>query len=97
MKTKRNKRDTAVALKYNKEESEKAPKVVAKGYGAAAKNIIDTAIKNNVAVRRDDDLVELLAQIDIDREIPQELYAAVAELLCWVYKANNEASERGSL
>ncbi len=97
MTKKRNKRDTAVALKYNSEEGEKPPKVVAKGYGAAAKNIIETAEKHNVTVERDDDLVELLAQIDIDREIPQELYAAVAEILCWVYKANSNAQKKGPL
>ncbi|KMQ50988.1 Flagellar biosynthesis protein FlhB [Chitinispirillum alkaliphilum] len=87
---KRNKRDTAVAVSYNDNEST-APKVVAKGHGETARKILQTAQEHKIPVRQDNDLVELLAQIDIDREIPPELYAAVAEILSWVYKANNEA------
>ena len=90
----RNNRDSAVALKYN-EEKDRAPRVVAKGDGAAARSIIEKALKHNVPVKRDDALVELLSQIDIDREIPPELYAVVAELLCWIYKANSAAEKRG--
>ncbi|MDG5815240.1 EscU/YscU/HrcU family type III secretion system export apparatus switch protein [Chitinispirillales bacterium ANBcel5] len=85
---KRNKRDTSVALKYN-EENDRAPKVVAKGHGESAQKIREAAAQNKIPVHRDDGLVELLEQIDIDSEIPPQLYAAVAEILCWIYKANN--------
>jgi flagellar biosynthesis protein len=81
-------RDKAVALKYRADE-DRAPKVVAKGEGYIAQAIKAAALKHGVPVRRDDDLIELLAQVDIDREIPAELYAAVAEVLSWIYRAND--------
>ena len=79
----------AVALKYRK-ESDDAPRVVAKGSGFIAKKIKEVALANGIPIQRDDTLVELLAEIEIDREIPPELYAAIAELLSWIYRANNE-------
>ena len=65
-----------------------APKVVAKGEGYVAAAIKEKARRHGIPLRRDDDLIELLAQVEIDRQIPPELYAAVAELLSWVYRAN---------
>jgi len=85
-------RDTAVALKYD-EKSDEAPKVTAKGYGQTAERIRELARMRGVPIKRDSDLVELLAQIDIDMEIPPQLYAAVAEVLAMVYKANNSMKE----
>jgi flagellar biosynthesis protein len=82
-------REKAVALKYRAEE-DRAPKVVARGQGLVAQAIKEIARKHNIPLRRDDDLIELLAQVDVDREIPAELYAAVAEVLSWVYRANEE-------
>ena len=81
-------RDTAVALRYNEEEAS-APKVVAKGFGLTAEKIRELAEKSGIPIKRDDALVELLAQLDIDREIPPQLYAAVAEVLAMIYKASN--------
>ena len=80
-------RDTAVALKY-RTDSEDAPKVIAKGHGVIAEKIRELARQNNVPIQQDADLVELLAEVDLDREITAELYAAVAELLSWIYRAN---------
>ncbi|MDR2728966.1 MAG: EscU/YscU/HrcU family type III secretion system export apparatus switch protein, partial [Chitinispirillales bacterium] len=88
-------RDSAVALRYNEEEDH-APKVVAKGFGLTAEKIRELAEKSGVPVKRDDALVELLAQIDIDREIPPALYAAVAEVLAMVYKASNSLGQQES-
>jgi flagellar biosynthesis protein len=82
-------REKAVALKYNEHE-DRAPKVIAKGQGQIAEKIIETAKQNGIPVYQDHDLLELLAQVDIDREIPSELYTAVAEILTWVYRANSE-------
>lgn len=82
------KREKAVALRYHR-DADKAPKVVAKGEGSIAEKIREVAENNGIPIQRDDALVELLAQIEIDREIPSELYAAVAELLSWIYRANN--------
>ncbi len=82
------KRDRAVALKF-KEDVDKAPKVVAKGEGYVAQAIKESARKFGVPIRQDDDLLELLSQVEIDREIPPQMYAAVAEVLSWIYRANN--------
>ncbi|MBN1308480.1 MAG: EscU/YscU/HrcU family type III secretion system export apparatus switch protein [Chitinispirillaceae bacterium] len=84
----RRQRDKAVALRYH-ERTDRAPKVTAKGEGLIAQRIKEIARENGIPIRRDDALVELLAPIEIDREIPQELYAAIAELLSWIYRANN--------
>jgi flagellar biosynthesis protein len=81
-------RDAAVALKYD-EAGDRAPVVAAKGFGLMAERIRELARLSGVPIRQDSDLVELLAEIDIDREIPAHLYAAVAEVLAMVYKANN--------
>jgi len=88
-------RDAAVALKYNDNE-DTAPRVTAKGFGLMAEQIRELAAKSGVPIRKDSDLVELLAQIDVDREIPPQLYAAVAEVLAMVYKANNAIGEEKS-
>ena len=84
--------DKAVALRY-REHEDKAPKVVAKGEGEIARKIRELAEQKGIPLHRDDALVELLAQIEIDREIPPELYGAIAELLSWIYRANNALKE----
>ncbi len=89
---KKKEKEKAVALRYD-EHKEASPRVVAKGEGCIAQKIKQIAQDNNIPVHQDDTLIELLAQVDIDREIPPELYAAVAEILCWIYRANNEQKE----
>jgi flagellar biosynthesis protein len=79
----------AVALKYNKEK-DKAPKVVAKGKGEIAKNIIKIAEENKLPIKKDEDLVELLSKIELDREIPENLYKAVAEVFSFIYNITNK-------
>ncbi len=81
--------EKAVALRYD-EEKDSSPRVVAKGKGYIARQIREIADEYGIPIRHDDDLVELLAQVDIDKEIPKELYAAVAEILSWIYRANEE-------
>ncbi len=85
----RNTLEKAVALRYD-QTKDASPRVIAKGDGYVARQIKSIAEEHNIPIRHDDDLVELLSQIDIDREIPQELYAAVAEILSWIYRANEE-------
>ena len=68
--------------------------VIAKGKGYVAAKIKELAATHGIPIRRDDDLVELLAQVELDREIPPELFASVAEVLAWVYRAN-EAARKG--
>lgn len=77
----------AVALSYEPASGD-APKVVAGGHGAVAEQILQIAFANGVKVREDADLAELLSAIDIDTEIPVEAFAAVAEILIYVYRAN---------
>jgi flagellar biosynthesis protein len=89
-------REKAVALRY-REHDDRAPRVIAKGEGGIAKTIRDLAEKNGIPIHRDDALVELLAQIEIDREIPPELYTAIAELLSWIYRANNALKKENAV
>lgn len=87
-------RETAVAIKYGANDSaNRAPMVVAKGEGLIAQKIKELALANNIPIQRDDVLVELLAQVAIDREIPPELYSSVAEILSWIYRANDDAKK----
>ena len=85
----KNKNRSAVSLKYDSRVN-KAPLVIAKGTGLIADKIISIAKENNIPIREDPDLVQLLSQVDLNREIPASLYKVVAELLSFVYKLNNE-------
>lgn len=75
---------TAVALAYRKTDA--APRVVAKGRGLIAEEIIARAKEHGVYVHESPELVSLLLQIDLDQRIPPQLYVAVAELLAWLYR-----------
>lgn len=84
------KQKKAVALKYNKGK-DSAPKVVAKGKGHIAEKIIEAARENNVPLYEDKNLSQVLEALDLDTEIPPELYRAVAEVLAFIYKLNTMA------
>ena len=88
-------KNQAVALQY-REKEDQAPRVIAKGEGNIAQTIKEIAEKNGIPLHRDDTLVELLGQIEINREIPSELYGAIAEILSWIYRANNAFKETPS-
>ncbi len=77
----------AVALAYS--QTDAAPRVVAKGRGLMAEQIISKARESGVYVHESPELVALLTQVDIDQHIPAELYLAVAELLAWLYGLEN--------
>jgi len=81
------KRKKAVALRYNQEQNH-APKVVATGKGLIAENVIEKAKENNVPILEDESLVELLAELNINETIPEELYQAVAEVFAFIYQAD---------
>ncbi len=74
----------AVALTYEVEDG--APRVVAKGRGLLAEEIIRRAKEAGVYVHESPELVSLLMQVDLDERIPPVLYVAVAELLAWLYR-----------
>ena len=75
----------AVALKYDMQK-DSAPRVVAKGKGHTAEHILEAAQKSSVPVYQNKTLVNMLMALDIDREIPPELYKAIAEVMAYVYK-----------
>lgn len=77
-------RGEAVALTYSSGDG--APRVVAKGRGLIAREIIERAREAGVFVHESPELVGLLMQVDLDARIPPELYVAVAELLAWIYR-----------
>ena len=83
----RKKRTKAVALKY-KADKDAAPRVVAKGRDFIAEKIIETASAHGVPVYEDKNLVQVLEALDLDTEIPPELYRAVAEVLAFIYRLN---------
>lgn len=83
----------AVALKYDRDKHS-APVVSAKGKGYMAQQIVELAKRYNIEIREDRDLAHLLEKLDIDTPIPLEAYAAVAEILSYVYRAN--ANAKGS-
>ncbi|MBC7454171.1 MAG: EscU/YscU/HrcU family type III secretion system export apparatus switch protein [Massilia sp.] len=83
----RRKQQSAVALAY--QDGDGAPKVVAKGKGLMAQQIIGRAQDAGVFVHESKELVALLMEVDLDREIPPALYRAIAELLAWLYSIDS--------
>ncbi len=83
---------TAVALQYDP-NSDDAPRVVATGRGEIADKILLIAQQNQVPIREDPILAQALSMVDLDAEIPSELYAVVAEVLGWVYRLRNKPFE----
>ncbi len=79
--------EKAVALKYEKGK-DPAPKVAAKGSGTVAEKILAIARENNIPIRQDKTLLDALYKLDINEEIPEELYRVVAEILAFVYRMN---------
>ncbi len=82
-------RRSAVALSYA--DKGKAPVVVAKGYGVAAESIMRQARDSGLYVHSSPDLIKLLMQVDLDQQVPPQLYLAVAEVMAWVWRLENES------
>jgi flagellar biosynthesis protein len=74
----------AAALRYDKDKNS-APTVVAAGAGLIADRIVEIAREQGLPVREDPALAEALARLELEQEIPSELFAAVAEVLVWAY------------
>jgi len=77
-------RSLAVALAYKPGSA--APRVVAKGRGLIADEIVRRAHEHGVFVHESPELVTLLLQVDLDASIPPQLYVVIAELLVWLYR-----------
>ncbi len=89
----KDRRREAVALHYAQDKG--APRVIAKGRGLLAEEIIERARTAGVFVHESPDLVNLLMQVDLDDSIPPELYVAVAELLAWLYRLEHGGADVG--
>lgn len=85
----------AVAIAYNNGDA--APRVVAKGRGMVAEQIIERAKEHGVAIHESKELVSLLMQVELDDQIPPALYRAVAELLAWLYRVEAAQQHGGNV
>lgn len=81
--------DLAVALTYMP-GMDQAPRVVAKGQGWLAQQIVELAEANGIEIKKDANLAEILSQVDVDSEIPIEAFTVVAEILSYIYEKNRE-------
>ena len=85
-------RKEAIALSYKPTETS-GPKVLAKGKGKIAENILEQATLNDVPIYEDPNLVQLLGQLDLNESIPEELYQAVAEVFAFIYHLDRKHGE----
>lgn len=81
-------RRRASALRY---EGSGAPRVTASGQGLIAERIIEVARENGIPVREDPALAQALSALELEEEIPQDLYTAVAEAIAWAYTLDAKA------
>lgn len=77
----------AVSLQY---DGESAPLVTAKGSGYIAEQILELAREHNIPIQQDPQLVSLLSQVELNQEIPQVLYEAVAQVLVFAYQLSDK-------
>jgi flagellar biosynthesis protein len=94
MAEKRTPNKVAVALGYQQGHDE-APKVLAAGRGAVAENVIRIAQENAVPIHTDHPLANALIKLELGATVPPELYAAVAEVLAFLYRLEQERSHLG--
>lgn len=83
----------AIALKYDVDKG-KAPKIMATGKGSVAEMILQVAEENRVPFYEDPTLADLLSKLQLDTEIPKDLYTLVAEVLAFVYQLDKLAKKR---
>ena len=89
MKEKKEIREKAAALVYDQVG---APRIVAKGAGEVARTIIEVAKAEGIPIQKNELLVEALMQVELTKEIPPQLYRAVAEILAFVYRLDKAKS-----
>ncbi len=70
-----------------------APRVAATGTGALADKIIRLAKENNIPIREDKDLVQILSLLHVGEDIPPEVHTAIAEILIFIYWSNQQYEE----
>ncbi len=82
--------EIAVSLQY---DGSTAPTVSAKGEGEVAKQILLLATEHDIPIYRNPQLIQLLSQVELDEEIPRELYVAVAEIIAFAYRLKDKTPE----
>jgi len=82
-------RKGAIAIGYDGQRDE-APRVLAKGFGKIAEEIVEIGKENDVMIREDELLFESLARLDVSENVPPKLYQVIAELLAYVYKVEQK-------
>jgi len=85
--------DKAVALQYDNTTS-KAPKVLASGRNDIARTIIEKAKEFDVPLFANEMLVDSLINLEIDHEIPQELYQGVSDVFIWLMRNEKKFKEK---
>lgn len=83
----------AVALRYEAKK-DRAPEVVGKGRGFLAERILELAREHNIPIRHDKNLLQILSRLDLNQEVPPEIYQVVAEILAFVYRLSNRTLTR---
>jgi flagellar biosynthesis protein len=91
----KNDRKEAVALRYLPDHHD-TPRVIAKGKGKIAENIIESAKEHEVPIKEDPSLANLLSELDLNEGIPEELFQVVAEIFAFIYKADNLVKQKGN-
>ena len=86
----------SVAVKYDINK-DKAPKILAIGRGRVAQMILELAEEHKVPLVEDDTLVQLLSKLEINTEIPPQLYTVIAEILAYVYQLDKLAKKRKAI
>jgi len=80
---------SAVAIRYDLQK-DRAPRVIGKGKGELADRMLAIAKEHKIPVREDPELIEVLAKLDVQEEIPPELYQVMAEVLTFIYRVNKK-------
>jgi len=83
----------AIALKYDNTK-DAAPKVAAKGKNLVAERILEIAAEYGIPVHQDADLVEVLKAVELQQEIPLEVYTVVAEIFAYIYRMNQKSTPK---
>ncbi|MDA0823049.1 MAG: EscU/YscU/HrcU family type III secretion system export apparatus switch protein [Proteobacteria bacterium] len=78
----------AVALRW---DGQGAPKVTAKGRGDTAEKILQLASEHGITLQHEKELVELLVLVELNHEIPQSLYVAIAEIIAFAYSLSGKS------
>ena len=81
-------RRQAAALRYEPKQ-DRAPKLIAKGQGALAEKLIELARQHDIPIRQDKNLLQILSRLDLNEEIPAQVYQVVAEILAFIYRLSN--------